>query len=146
MSIPTFRHPDKFQVLSHREWIRDKCPTGSSGFVAEDLDLVVRTYGYGYGTDTLGQIMLCELKFCSCTLGRAQRMTFKLLDTLCRGNDPENRYKGYFLVQYPDEDWYKCDRFVVNNVHLSPDDFQRFLCFDKAILDRLAREGIDPLG
>ena len=44
MNKPKFRHPDKFQVLPWREYIRQNLPPGAEGFVAEDLDLIIRNY------------------------------------------------------------------------------------------------------
>jgi len=44
LNKPKFRHPDKFQVLPWREYIRQNLPSGAEGFVAEDLDLIIRNY------------------------------------------------------------------------------------------------------
>ena len=148
MSDHTFRNPDKFQVLSHREWIREKCPGGSSGFVAEDLDLLIRTYGFRFGSDAAGKFMLCELKFGQATPGKAQKNTFRLVDLLCKkGNEAlgERRYWGYFLIQHPCEDWYECPSFQINSVIVSPDQLQQFFCFDAAMLSFIASNGSDPL-
>lgn len=102
----TFNNPDKYQVLPFREWLRENMPNGKDGFVVEDLDLVVRWFGQRYGFDSKGAFMLIDLKFGTSDLGVAQVKTFGLIDEMLRQVDPhQDRYMGFFLVQYDNEDW-----------------------------------------
>jgi len=128
-SRPEFRNPDKFQLLPFREWIRRNLPSGSDGFVCEDLDLVVRVFGEWFGQDSIGRFMLIELKFMGTRLGRAQRMTFGLVDRLLRAGDPDaKRYRGYFVLEYSDEDWDLAE-FRVNGVGVTQEELFGFLLF-----------------
>ena len=106
---PVFRNPDKVQVLEWREWMRENMPTGREGFVAEDLDLVVRRYGsleHGSGD---GRFMLIEVKQCNATIGYAQKRTFGLIDRLLRLGDPDSKhYIGFYLINW------NSDHVVVN--------------------------------
>lgn len=146
MNKPVFRNPDKLQVLPYREWIRDNLPTGKAGMVVEDLDLVIRVYGHGYGTDEEGKFMLCELKHgLNTQMNHAQIKTFKLVDSILAAGDPNGtRYVGHFLVNYSAEDWDNAV-FAVNNLHLSSDLFKKFLMFDPVVLADIAQRGWSPL-
>lgn len=136
MSTPVFRNPDKFQLLPHREWIRAHKPTGTQGYVVEDLDLVLRVYGRNYLTDDKGRIALVELKFGNSWIGYAQRKTFGELHRMLRAGDAENRYIGFFVIQYSDEDWDKAE-FAVNKTTLSGDEFARFLSLDALVVEKV---------
>jgi hypothetical protein len=115
-SKPTFRHPERFQLLKHREYIRRQLPAGSAGFVAEDLDLVIRHYGATYNLDDTGRLMLCELKYGRAPIDYAQRRTFGLLHQLLRQADPNrDRYLGFFVIHYDHPDW-SLARFTVNGM------------------------------
>ena len=123
---PVFRNDDKIQRLKFRDWFRENMPSGSNGFVVEDLDLVVRWYGRSFDTDADGKFILVELKFGNSTIGIAQQKTFGLIDKLLRLTDPEKkRYLGYFVIQYSDEDWDKSE-FKINGSPISRSDFQDF--------------------
>jgi hypothetical protein len=125
-SKPTFRHPETFQLLKHREYIRRQLPTGSAGFVAEDLDLVIRHYGATYNLDDTGRFMLCELKYGRAPVDYAQRRTFGLLHQLLRTADPEKqRYLGLYVIHYDHEDWEQAN-FTVNGMAVSQ---ERFIAF-----------------
>lgn len=125
---PSFMNPELFQVLPWREWMRDELPSGPEGWVAEDLDLVVRTYTQ---SDPVGRFMLVELKHGKTGLGRAQVMTFGLVDRLLRAADPEGRrYLGYYLLQYPEQEWERCLSFKVNRVPLIPQGLKRWLAME----------------
>ena len=127
---PTFRNPQLFEELPYRRWIRAHLPWGRSGYVVEDVDMVVRVYGTAYVQDETGAFMLIELKYKRARMGYAQRRTFGLLHRLLRRADPNGeRYKGFYLVQYDDEDWDKA-RFTVNGVKMSRERYAEFLCFD----------------
>lgn len=100
MSEHIFRNPDLFQRLPLRDYLRTAFPNGNSGFVVEDLDVVVRHYGTDYHTDTKGRLLLIEQKHPGHGIGAAQKMTFGLMDTLMRKADPERlRYLGYYVLQ-----------------------------------------------
>lgn len=124
---PIFRNPDKFQILSYREWMREHMPNGKFGFVVEDVDLVIRWYGENFKQDATGAFMLVELKFGDAELGIAQNKTFGLMDRLLRLADPKkDRYLGYFLLQYSDEDWDKAT-FKINRDEVTRQQFESFL-------------------
>lgn len=124
---PTFRNPDKFQVLPFREWIRNNMPSGRDGFVAEDLDLVVRLYGPRFHTDATGKFMLIELKHGNTQPAIAQQKTFGLIDALLRKADPEQkRYLGYFVVNYDNEDW-NVSTFRINGKPVTLYELKSFL-------------------
>lgn len=121
-----FRNPDILQVLPFREWLREKMPSGRDGFVVEDLDLVVRWFGRNYGYDSRGAFMLMDLKFGSAQLGIAQEKTFGLMDGLLRQADPDfERYLGFFLIQYTDEDWDRA-QFRINFKGVTHQQFMDF--------------------
>jgi hypothetical protein len=125
---PVFRHPDKLQVLPFRDWIRANLPVGNQGFVAEDLDLVIRVYGANFDSDSTGKFLLAELKYGNSRLDYAQRMTFGLLDSMLRQADPTcSRYLGFFLINYSDVNWDKA-RFKINGQAISHDELLELLC------------------
>lgn len=122
-----FRNPEIFQVLPFREWLRDNMPDGPSGFVVEDLDLVVRWFGQRFGFDSGGAFMLIDLKFGNADLGTAQLKTFGLIDQLLRkGDNPDyQRYMGFYLVQYSHEDWEQAN-FKINHISVTRTQFMNF--------------------
>lgn len=128
---PIFEHPELFQVLPWREWIRRTMPGGVEGFVFEDLDLVVRRFGRD---DPLGRFMFVEMKYGTASLDTAQQWTFGLIDWLLRRADPKRiRYIGYYLLQYPDKDPEKCVFVLVNGRRLWISDFKRWLAFEHPV-------------
>lgn len=130
---PTFRNPDKFQILPFREWIRGNLPCGRDGYVVEDLDLVLRVFGKRYMTDGIGRFMFVELKFGDSFIGVAQKKTFGLIHGLLRVADPKGeRYLGYFVVQYDNEDW-ELANFKINHQEITQEDFFKFLSFERPI-------------
>jgi len=135
MAVPVFRNPDKFQVLPYRDWLRKNQPQGSQGYVVEDLDLLVRGYGPRYGTDAKGRFMECELKFYPRNIGPAQKRTFGLRDEMMRRGDPDGeRYLGFYVVQYDNEDW-DLSKFWVNGLPMTRDEFHKFIDLDPDMLD-----------
>jgi len=134
MSNHTFRNPHLFQQLKFRDWIREKMPNGSQGFVVEDLDLVTRVYGRHYGADDIGKFRLIEIKHKTHRLGCAQEKTFGLMDALARIGDPHRqRYDGYYLIQADSEDWDECMFFHVNGEPLPRDKFMAWFEFDPSV-------------
>jgi hypothetical protein len=128
MSKHTFRNPDLYQVLGPREAIREWMPDGDKGFVATDLDLVLRWFGQNYDTDAVGRVALIELKHGSAPLAAAQTHTFGLIDALFRAGDPDGkRYAGFYVVHSENENWLTCDKFKVNGVSMNQPEFRRWL-------------------
>lgn len=129
MSQHKFNHPEEFGVLWFREWIRDRFPNGWEGFVAEDLDLVVRTFGTDYGSDAAGRFMLIEAKFRNATIKNAQARTFGLIHGLLRSADPNReRYIGFYKLGYGDG--VDADRPLwLNNKPMTEDELIEFLNF-----------------
>lgn len=137
MTKPELRNPEIVQRLPYRDWIRTNLPEGSEGFVCEDIDLVVRVYSWKFKTDSIGKFMFIELKYQTSKIETAQKMTFGLIDKVCRQGDPEKkRYAGYFVVQYADNDW-DVSLFRINGVALNREEFLKFLQFDEQVLDTL---------
>jgi len=136
MGKPVFRNPDKFQRLAFRDWLREHKPTGAQGYVVEDLDLVLRVYGKGYGTDGDGKFALIELKFGESWIRYAQIKTFGQVHKTLRDGDKQNRYVGFFVIQYSDEDWEKAE-FSVNKTALSRDEFDLFLSLDASVVEKV---------
>jgi hypothetical protein len=124
---PEFRNEDKLQRLPFRDWLRKYLPSGDQGFVVEDLDLVIRLFGSAYRLDSKGAFALIELKYMRTDIGKAQRMTFGLIDEVARLGDPQRkRYLGYFLIQYTDEDWDNAS-FWINYKPISKEELFVFL-------------------
>lgn len=137
MTKPIFRNPDKFQVLPHREFIRKHLPSGTFGFVAEDLDLVIRVCGRNFNTDGGGKFMLMELKWYPHNIGMAQKRTFGLIDSLLKNGDKSRtRYKGFYVIQYDNEDW-DLSRFWVNGIKVCREQLISFLRFELELKEML---------
>ena len=131
MNNDEFRNGDKFQILPHREWIRKQLPPGRDGVVVEDLDLVLRVYGERFNTDATGKFMFVELKYGSALPGIAQKKTFGLIDDLLKKADPEGiRYKGYWVLQYTNENW-DVSGFKLNNETITKANLVKFLMFQE---------------
>ena len=125
---PEFERPDLLQRLPWRDWIRDEMPAGPEGWVAEDLDLIVRRYT---SSDPVGRFMLVELKYGEAGLGKAQFMTFGLMDGLLRTADPQGkRYLGYYLLNYPESEWEGCSGFRVNGIPLAIQGLKKWLAME----------------
>jgi hypothetical protein len=129
MSEHTFRNPHLFQRLPLRDYLRTHYPDGSNGFVLEDLDLVVRHYGINYRTDSIGRILLIELKHPGSSIGTAQRKTFGLIDSLMRRGDPKGeRYLGYFQLNATfDEKNNMVFPVQVNGIQMDEPRFRRWI-------------------
>lgn len=123
--------------LGFRTWIRNNLPHARDGYVVEDLDLVVRVYGNQFKTDSKGQYMLIELKYGSAQLGVAQVKTFSLIDSQLRQADPDGvRYKGYYVVNYTNEDW-DDSSFKINGRAVTFETFYRFMMFEDVGIESL---------
>lgn len=129
---PELRHPEIIQRIAWRDFIRKHVPPGREGYVAEDLDLVMRCYAAG---DPIGKFMLVEFKYDKFGLDHSQRRTFGLIDGLLKKADPERRrYRGYYLLQYPEQDFNKCDHVNVNGRLLTKNELVKFLKFELDVL------------
>ena len=128
MSSHVFRNPDIYQELPFRQWIREYMPNGDKGFVAEDLDLVVRHFGEAFEMDGKGRFMLIEIKISRGMFKTAQAKTFSLIHELLRSADPHReRYIGFYVVHTTVE-WPDAEHFTVNHKHkLTPREFRSFL-------------------
>lgn len=114
--------------------MRRVMPTGPEGFVAEDIDQVIRIYSK---EDLVGRFMLIETKYgCDVVwkLEEAQRRTFGLIDRLLQTADPKReRYRGFYLVQNPDPDPWSCTYFLVNGIRLNKFEYMKFLLLENEI-------------
>jgi len=113
-------------------------PGGKEGFIAEDLDLVIRKHGGKYSTDAMGRFSLIEVKHGGCSIkdciadeiGFSKEMTFGMIDRLLRKGDPEaKRYEGFFIIRtFKNPEWSKHDTiFNVNSKHVCREDFFKWL-------------------
>ena len=110
-----------------RDYIRVNFPKGSMGFVAEDLDLVIRHHGSTFNTDADGAVRLIECKVGTGEFSHSKRMTFGLLDNICRSSAMANRYEGFYLVYSQTECWAEAPFIVVNGWQLTHDQFQAWM-------------------
>ena len=77
---------------------------------------------------------MIELKFDDSWIGCAQMKTFRLIDKILKAGDAEgNRYKGYFVLQYTDENWDQ-STFTINRIPITKTDLIKFFLFDNEIL------------
>ena len=138
MSEHIFRNPDKFQVLEFREFLRKHLPDGRNGYIVEDLDLVIRTFGSKYQTDNVGKFSLIEIKHGGCKIvdgvhdeiGTSKEMTFGMIDDLLNKADPEHeRYQGFYIIRtYRSSEWGNPETiFAVNGKILSRDIFMDWI-------------------
>jgi hypothetical protein len=81
-----------------RDLLRKELPNGNAGFVATDLDLLVRWYGPNYELDDRGAFALVEVKHRDACFTHAQSRTFELLDSMLRTSDDADRYRGLYLL------------------------------------------------
>ena len=88
-----------------RNLIRTWFPDGRSGYVAMDMDLVVRVFGHQYDSDSDGRFRFIETKWSPetdkpTTLGPAQLKTFGLIDRMCRTSEMADRYDGFYVITH----------------------------------------------
>lgn len=154
MAKTVFKNDDIFERLQFRDWIRHNCNESDDGFVAEDVDLVIRTYGGNFETDEIGKVMLIEIKHSSnarIDVGTSKTMTFGLIDKMIRASPcNEERYLGYFLLVESDSNW-DVAIIHVNGVLISDGTLEgrirlrRFLHMDKKALAHIKEEGFEPI-
>ena len=102
----------------------------NEGYVIEDLDMLIRGFGPRFKAGELGYFREMELKFGSKWLTYGQIKTFGLRDYLMRKGDPQGlHYRGFYVIQYSDDDWYKAE-FKVNRVPVDRETFDKFLLLE----------------
>lgn len=132
-------HPEEVDLW--REWIRQNVPSGSAGYVIEDIDLlliedtspepwVIIRY-YSPRLDPVGKLMAVERKYGNGDMGHAQIRTFGLLDKIARRGDPlRQRWMGYYLLNHPHENPELCDHVLINHKSYTMDEFRKFVKFE----------------
>lgn len=110
-----------------REYIRREMVDGDKGFIAEDLDLILRVYGDDFQTDYLGKFRMVELKFHEGTFNSSQQKTLGIMDRMLKQSPESFRYGGFFMVYTETENWNDLDVFTVNGWDLTKDQFNRWL-------------------
>ena len=135
MSDHEFRNPDLVEQRHERDFIRKHCPNASDGFVAEDLDLLLRVYGPNYGTDAVGKFRLVEIKYGNPPLGKSKENTFGAIDAALRVGLGD-RYEGYFYVRTDAVRWDNATTFKVNSATLNTNEFIDWLNGDLPIAPR----------
>lgn len=112
--------------------------------MAEDLDLVVRWFGSSssvYQLDSQGRFMLAELKIAQGkpTIGTSKEFTFSYMDACLRAGDAqlssEPRYRGFYVISSPSEDWESTESFQVNDDRLDREQFVQWLRCDEGTWD-----------
>jgi hypothetical protein len=108
MSDHVFRNDDHADGTRRvRDIMRSRMPNARDGYVALDLDGILRWYGPTYGLDADGMVALLEVKHGDAELIPGQRRTFALLDRwLRRGADP-GRYRGWYLLHDYGDDTFR---------------------------------------
>jgi hypothetical protein len=126
VSSHTFRQDHGEEIQPWREHIRHSFPNGSDGYTPEDLDLVFRRFGVKRGEDSIGSFKLIEFKRTNIGyLQPAQQRTFSLIDAMLRRGDEGNRYRGFYLANWLEQDGIV--RPIVNGERLTLEQFDEFL-------------------
>jgi hypothetical protein len=112
-----------------REFIRREMVNGAQGFIAEDLDLVLRVYGERFGTDYLGKFRLVELKSYTGTFNASQQKTLGLMDKMLKESPESFRYQGFYIVYSETIDW-KIRKDIEDF-----DSFEEYEIYEKARID-----------
>jgi hypothetical protein len=85
------------QHLIERDWIREHIPD-ESGFVVEDLDMIVKIYDPKKSRDS-GKFRLVEKKNPHEKFNYAQILLFKTMDHILTKGDPDKKcYQGFYLI------------------------------------------------
>ena len=116
-----------------REFIRREMVNGDQGFVAEDLDLVLRVYGEEFGTDYLGKFRLVELKSYTGTFNSSQQKTLGVMDRMLKESPESFRYHGFYIVYSQTEKWKELDSITVNGWDLTKEQFLRWMKWELEI-------------
>jgi hypothetical protein len=112
-------------TMMERVYISSLLPKSFEGYVLEDVDLILRMYDPNNNTD-IGKFKLLELKVNSNDrrLGKAQEITFGLIDRMLRSSQENNRYEGFFYIRNNNR---FNNKIIVNNYVLTPDEYKMFL-------------------
>ena len=132
MSESRWRGPDYLRD-NRREYIRKNLPSGSAGFIAEDLDLIVRHFGPQFHLDAIGRLRLVEIKVGRGLFGASKRQTLGLLHDMCATSQHADRYDGFYVIYSKTDDWDSSESVSVNGLTLSHSVFQTWLTGGTAI-------------
>jgi hypothetical protein len=103
-NVASIKRPDQLHNIDYiRDYIRAKMPMwgGGNGFVALDMDLILRVYGPQYNSNQIGRFALIELKKGDGDLTTAQYKTFNQMDTMLRVGDVRgDQYAGSYVLRY----------------------------------------------
>lgn len=125
MDEPRWRGPEELKD-NRREYIRDNMPKGGNGFIADDVDLVLRYWGPEHQTDGIGRIRIVELKVANGVFGYSEKLTLGLLDKMCKTSSQSDRYEGFFLIYSKSEEWQDIDTITVNGWDLTREQFDEW--------------------
>jgi hypothetical protein len=95
-----------------------------SGYVLEDLDLIVYTYKYNEN-----RFKLLEFKYMNNDLKQGQKVVFGTIDRMLRSSQEGKRYEGFYLVNIDFDN----RTVIVNNIALTLERYQAFLKGDLII-------------
>lgn len=124
----TFRLRDLIRGNGH--W---KMPHGPQGFVAEDLDLVVRWFGPDFNLDSIGRLRLVEMKRSPFYLDTAQVRTFGPLAERLEGWE---RFDGFYVVQTSNEQHDAETIYTIDGLDLSSAEFRQWLLTPVSPIER----------
>jgi hypothetical protein len=127
-----------YKEYSYRRFIRDNCTW--DGLIALDCDLMTRTYGSKFGSDTYGQFRLYEIKFGANNQyafeqprNYGQKMFYRVLDRVLSNSTESFRYEGFYVIWTDKEDWNNSTNFQINYNEVTKTELVRF--FDKKFND-----------
>ena len=119
----TYYFLDEYKVTT---WISSILPASKEGYVLENIDLILRIYDK---SDDIGKFKLIEFKHTTnitsnavSRLGRAQELTFGLIDRMLNSSTYKDRYEGFYLIKVDPS-----NNIIVNNVTLTQEEFKAFL-------------------
>lgn len=121
-------HEEAERTYRMRELLRGNgyqpMPSGSEGFVVQDLDLVLAWHGQRFGLDRPGRVRLTEMRRWGKRLDGSKVWTFGLLDTMLRQSPwADARYDGFYVVEHSDDRFDRSTRYRVEGAELDSDEF-----------------------
>lgn len=114
--------------------IRNSCPAGRDGYVANDVDFVIRLFGPNYNTDADGKFMLTEFKHYPSGLTVSQKKLFTMMDRALRAGDCQDfgcQYMGFYLVQFEVDCWVDCGKehkYWLNGLEMDLATMMEWMC------------------
>lgn len=85
--------------LKFSQWIRDKLPDSSDGYMVSDLDFILHNY-------KTRKLMLLEVKTYGASVSTWQRMLFDILDrALKNGCQDDVEYLGFHVIRFQTNDF-----------------------------------------